>query len=58
MLLPEDWKALDPVDLMEAFDDHQPPSKGSGRAWYSFSDHGTTLAQAAAWYQHWPRTGV
>ena len=58
VLLPEDWKALDPVELMTIFDDHQLPSGGASRAWYSYSDHATSLARAAAWYGHWPRTGV
>ena len=56
--LPEDWKALDPIDLMTTFQDYKPPSRGSGRAWYSYSDHATSLARAAAWYGHWPRSGV
>lgn len=58
VLLPEDWKALDPVELMAIFDDHQLPSGGASRAWYSYSDHATSLARAAAWSGHWPRTGV
>ena len=57
VLLPEDWKAMDPVDLMETFDDYQLPSGGSGRAWYSYSDHATTLARALAWYGE-PRRGA
>lgn len=55
VLLPEDWKALDPAELMAIFDDHQPPSGGSSRACYSYSDHATSLARAAAWYGGWPR---
>ncbi len=58
VLIPEDWKALDPIDLMAIFDDHQLPSGGSSRAWYSYSDHATTIARAAAWYGEWPRRGV
>ena len=58
VLLPEDWKAMDPIDLMTVFRDHKPPAGGSSRAWYACSDHATTLARARAWYQHWPRTGV
>ena len=58
VLLPEDWKALDPIDLMTTFPNYKPPSRGSSRAWYSYSDHATTLARTAAWYGHWPRTGV
>ena len=58
VLLPEDWKALDPIDLMTTFQNYKPPSRGSSRAWYSYSDHATSLARAAAWYGRWPRTGV
>lgn len=58
VLLPEDWKAMDPIDLMTTFENYNPPSGGSSRAWYSYSDHATTLARAAAWYGRWPRTGV
>ena len=58
VLLPEDWKAMDPIDLMTVFRDHKPPSSGSSRAWYAYSDHATTLTRARAWYRRWPRTGV
>lgn len=60
VLLPEDWKALGPEDLMAIFPNHKPPSGGSSRAWYSYSDHATSIAQARGWYDewHWPRTGV
>lgn len=57
VLLPEDWKALDPVDLMATFQDHKPPPGGSSRAWYAYSDHATSLARAVAWYGE-PRRGV
>ena len=53
VLLPEDWKALEPVDLMAIFQNHELPS-GSGRAWYSYSDHATSLGRAAAWFGSWP----
>ena len=58
VLLPEDWKAMDPIDLMTVFRDYQPPASGSNRAWYTYSDHATALARARAWYRRWPRTGV
>ena len=58
VLLPEDWKALDPVDLMAMFQDYDPPGNKSSRAWYAYSDHATTLARAAAWYRGWPRSGA
>ena len=48
MLLPEDWKALESIDLMAIFS--APPAGGSSRAWYSYSDHATSLARAIAWY--------
>ena len=55
---PEDWKAMDPEDLMAIFQEYEPPAGGSSRAWYAYSDHATSLARAAAWYGQWPRTGV
>ena len=60
VLLPEDWKALDPEYLMTIFQDHKPPSGGSSRAWYAYADHATSMARARGWYEdcHWPRTGV
>ena len=60
VLLPKDWKAMDPEDLMAVIQDHKPPSGGSSRAWYSYSDYATSLARARRWYEecHWPRTGV
>lgn len=57
VLLPEDWKAMNPTDLMKVFQDHELLSRGSNRAWYSYSDHATTLARALAWYGE-PRRGA
>lgn len=37
VLLPENWKALDPIDLMTTFQNYKTPSGGSSRAWYSYS---------------------
>ena len=56
VLLPEDWKAMDPVDLMAVYRDYPPPPNGSGRAWYAYSDHATSLARAVAWFsdRKWP----
>ena len=50
VLLPEDWRAINPVDLMAIFRDHEVPPTGTGRAWYAYSDHVTTLARAVAWF--------
>lgn len=60
VLLPEDWKALNPEDLMAVFKNHKPPTGGSSRAWYAYSDHATSMARAHGWYEdcHRPRTGV
>ena len=54
VLLPEDWKALKPVELMANFQNYKLPSV-SGRAWYSYLDHATSLGRAAAWFGSWPR---
>lgn len=58
VLLAEDWKALEPVKHMEMLESHGHPSSGAGRAWYSQSDHATTLARALAWFGVWPRKGI
>ena len=57
VLLPEDWRAMNPVDLMAIFREYKPPPTGKGRAWYCFSDHATTMARAAAWFsdKRWPQ---
>ena len=58
VLVPEDWKSLDPLDVMALFNRENLPSESSARAWYSYSDHGTSLARALAWFSRWPRTGL
>ena len=57
VLIPEDWKALDSAEIMAIFHDRKLPPPGSGRAWYSYSDHATSLGRAAAWYGK-PRKGA
>ncbi len=58
VLCPEDWKFLDPIDLMALFTTDNCPSLKAARAWYSYSDHATTLARSKAWFSQWPRSGV
>lgn len=58
VLVPEDWKPLDPLDVMALFSRENMPSESSSRAWYSYSDHGTSLARALVWFSRWPRTGL
>ena len=57
VLCPEDWRFSDPLELMNLFNNQNCPSHDLPRAWYSHSDHATTLARAAAWFSSWPHTG-
>ncbi len=58
VLLPEAWKAMQPMELLRVFENNDIHLRGMGRAQYSHSDHATTLARAAAWFMKWPRTGL
>ncbi len=55
VLLPEDWKSLDPVLLSNLFAPEKCSLAASGRFSYEYSDHVTAFARAVAWYQTWPR---
>ena len=57
ILVPEDWRPARPLDLMALFSVDNVPAPGSARAWYSYRDHGTTLARARAWFSAF-RTGT
>ena len=57
VLCPEDWRFSDPLDLMDRFNNQRCPSHMLPRAWYSHSDHGTTMARAIAWFSSWPHNG-
>ncbi|KAL8942297.1 MAG: hypothetical protein Q9216_001741 [Gyalolechia sp. 2 TL-2023] len=57
VLVPESWRHSKPLDLMALFSIDNMPSAGSPRAWYSYSDHGTTLVRAKVWFAE-PRTGL
>ena len=57
VLVPEDWRFSNPLDLMASFGLDNVPAVGSSRAWYSCADHGTTLARAKVWFSK-PRTGL
>ena len=60
VLVPEDWRLADPVEIYRFVKGKERgfPSHEAARAWFSYSDHGTSLARAAAWFQRWPRAGV
>ena len=58
VLCPEDWRFSDPLDLMALFSKDNCPTLETSRAWYSYSDHGTSLARARAWFNKWPRSGI
>ena len=57
VLCPEDWRFSDPLKLMDLFGKQNRPSPRLPRAWYSHSDHATTMSRAVAWFSSWPRTG-
>lgn len=58
VILPEAWKAMDPKDIMESFQDYEHPTSSDDRATWGFRDHSTTMARAAAWFlEDWPRRG-
>ena len=58
LLIPEDWRSADPLDLMALFSSENIPIAGSPRASFSYGDHQTSLVRAKAWYTQWPRTGL
>lgn len=55
VLLPEDWKSLDPILLSNLFTPERCPLAGSGRFSYRYPDHVKGFARAVARYQTWPR---
>ncbi|KAL8668255.1 MAG: hypothetical protein Q9202_000233 [Teloschistes flavicans] len=58
VLVPEDWRFCNPLDLMALFSVDNVPSVASPRAWYSHADHGTSLVRAKVWYSKPSRTGL
>lgn len=59
VLVPEDWRMADPMGLMDRFNGQNFPKQAS-RAWFCYTDHGTTLIRAACWFaaKEWPRRGI
>lgn len=58
VLIPEDWKGLDPMDLEAMFDLENCPTAQSTRLRYHYSDQFTSFVRAKAWFQQWPRSGL
>lgn len=58
VLLPEAWRATDPLKLMDHFRRDRYPASHESRAAFSLGDHSTSFARALAWFQGWPRNGV
>ena len=58
VLVLEEWKSSDPLDLMAWFSHDSVPLAGSPRARYTYTDHRTTLARAKVWFAEPSRTGV
>ncbi|KAL8838301.1 MAG: hypothetical protein Q9170_002199 [Blastenia crenularia] len=58
VLVPEDWRSLDPMTLMGLFDLENCPSAQAPRLRYQYDDHCTAFARALAWFSTWPRSGL
>lgn len=58
VLVPEDWRSLDPIDLRKMFDLDNCPSAETRRLRYQYADHNTAFARALAWFAQWPRSGL
>ncbi|KAL8657376.1 MAG: hypothetical protein Q9226_001972, partial [Calogaya cf. arnoldii] len=58
ILIPEDWKTLDPLEMLKLFDLDNCPSVQAARLRFYYSDHGTAFARALAWFAKWPRSGL
>ena len=56
--VPDEWRLADPREIHARLGQQALPTSESSRAFYSYSDHTTTLARAKAWFSQWPRTGV
>lgn len=59
VLMPEDWKGADPMDLLTLFDLDNCPVGQSTRLRYQYGDHSTSHARSLGWYDKklWPRSG-
>lgn len=58
VLVPETWKNLDPMLLVQLFDLENCPNAQSKRLRYQYADHCTTFARSLAWFTEWPRSGA
>ena len=58
VLVPEDWKNLDPMNLLDLFDLDNCPTAQTTRLRYQYGDHCTSYARALAWFSQWPRSGL
>ncbi|KAL9042665.1 MAG: hypothetical protein Q9180_000434 [Flavoplaca navasiana] len=56
LLLCEDWRHSDPLDLMALFSPDNMPPVGSPRAKYSYKDHGVAFTRAKVWFESVNRT--
>ena len=56
LLVCEDWRHSDPLDIMALFSPENMPPVGSPRAKYSYKDHGVSLARAKVWFEKLQRT--
>lgn len=58
ILVPEDWRSLDPMQLVDLFDLDNCPLAQVSRLRYQYADHSTSYVRARAWFAQWPRSGA
>ncbi|KAK8134938.1 hypothetical protein PG984_006950 [Apiospora sp. TS-2023a] len=57
VLVPADWVALDPAELVPKFNQRTCPRARMDRPCFSYEDHQTSISRAVAWFSKWPRSG-
>ncbi|KAK7977441.1 hypothetical protein PG988_004931 [Apiospora saccharicola] len=57
ILVPADWIALDPAELVPKFSQRTCPKARMNRPYFHYDDHQTTISRAVAWFSEWPRSG-
>ncbi|KAL9034399.1 MAG: hypothetical protein Q9180_005428, partial [Flavoplaca navasiana] len=56
LLVCEDWRHSDPLDIMALFSLDNIPAVGSPRAKFSYKDHGVSFVRAKVWFEKLHRT--
>ena len=58
VLVLNDWRFFNPLDIMTLFSIDNVFLAGSSRAWYSHADHGTSFVRAKVWFDQASRIGL